>query len=154
MGIFRRRSDQGGDRDAAVEGFEILELKAAELAWVNEMRRSLPGDGLLGPGAIGGLYDDALIAWLTAPANARDDPSAMISVLGVAIGDLVCLRVASARWVTFVNPNGTELAVVAGPPDGPVIFPIKTVARRWSAAERGWIPGFVESAVKSLVEPG
>lgn len=153
MGIFRRRSDRRDDRGTAGPGFRILDLNAAELAWVDDLRRSLPGSGgVLDPGAIGSLHDDALTAWSTAPTPTRDDPNIMINALGVAVGDVVCARVPGARWATVADSEGTELAVVVRPPDGPVIFPANAVAKRWSAGERGWVPGFIESTVERLIE--
>lgn len=152
MGIFRRRSERPVDRSTAEPEPRVLALNAAELAWVDELRRALPGGGALEPGEIGRLYDDALLLLSMGPSSTQDDPNMMINALGVAVGDAVCARVPGARWAAVSDAQGTELAIVAGPSDGPRIFPTNAVAKRWVAGERGWVAGFIEAAAERLVE--
>jgi len=153
MGIFRRRSERPVDRSTAEPESQVLDLNAAELAWVDGLRQALPGGSALEPGEIGRLYDDALLLLMsTGPSPTKDDPNMMINALGVAVGDAVCARVPGARWAAVADAQGTELAIIVGQSDGPRIFPTNAVAKRWVAGERGWVAGFIEAMVERLIE--
>lgn len=153
MGFLRRRSDHGDERGTAEPTPQVLDLNPAELAWLDQVRGSLPGGGgALDPGVIGSLFDDALDAWLAAPAPDRDDPNAVINVVGIAVGDAVCARVPGARWAAVVDAGGTELAIIMPPPAGATVFPTNAVAKRWTDGERGWIPDFIDWLAGRLIE--
>src|SRR5659263_678219 len=51
-----------------------------------------------------------------------------------------------------IRDRGIELAIVAGPSDGPRIFPTNAVGKRWVAGERGWVAGIIEAAAERDVE--
>lgn len=146
MSIFRRRSGRDGDapgQEPAAQ--QVLELNPAELAWLDELRRSLTGGGAaLDPVALGRLYDGALDTWLAAPPADRFDANGVINAVGVGLGDAICERVPGARWAGVAEAGTTELAIVLPPPVGPTVFPPNAVGQRWAAGERDWISGFVE----------
>ncbi|GEN79803.1 DUF3806 domain-containing protein [Actinotalea fermentans] len=155
MGIFRRRPGQP-DEPAAQATPQFLDLSEGELAWLGELRASLPVGVGGDPAALGRFYDEALDAWQATPVTEREDPNRLVNAIGVGVGDLVCARVAGARWVVFVDDAGADLAVVAGT-DNSTIFPTGAVGKRWSDGVRRWLPDFVEWAAGRLeawaVEP-
>ncbi|WP_034227630.1 DUF3806 domain-containing protein [Actinotalea ferrariae] len=158
MSIFRRRAGRDGDThgtEPVRSSPQVLALNPAELAWVADLRASLPGGGVdLDPVAVGRVYDDALDAWLAAPPSGRFDPNGVINAIGVAVGDAICARVPGARWAGVTEDGSTELAIVLPPPVGPTVFPTSSVGQRWAAGERAWIPEFVEWVTGRLLALG
>jgi len=123
---------------------QVIELNAAELAWLDELRAALPGgDVPRGPEEVGELYDGLFDAWHSAPQSEQGDPNAVINALGVAVGDAVVARVPGARWAAVSDEHGTELAIVASSAEAPTMFPTAAVAKRWVERERGWVAEYI-----------
>lgn len=159
MAIFRRRS-RDDDRSATAPSPQagaappqVIELNAAELGWLDELRSNLPGGGVgMPPEAIGRLVDQLLDAWWATPEPERTDPNIVINTIGVALGDALCARVPEARWAAVSDEAGTELAVVTAQVDGPTVLPMNAVAKRWVDREREWVAPFVEWVTARMVE--
>jgi hypothetical protein len=144
MSLLRRRSKDEDEPRPADGAPQISDLNPAEAAWLDELREVLAqGAGPLEPAMISDLFDAMLDDWLATPVPKRPDPNSVINAIGVALGDAVCARVPGARWVVVADPAGTDLAIVL-PPQDVTVFPTSSVAKRWTAGERGWIPDFID----------
>lgn len=85
--------------------------------------------------AIGRLYETLFANWNdTAPEN-RNDPNALINVLGTAFGEHLVRRT-PMRWVVASDAFGTELAVHDSVTDL-LVHPANAIAKRWTNAEPG-----------------
>ncbi len=85
--------------------------------------------------SIAAAYDRAL------DDHGDEDSSAVVEVLGTAIGDHL-VAAGGYRWVVSTDPFGTDLAVEP-PRRGVPVVTRMLVATRWLGRERGWIPGVV-----------
>ncbi len=133
---------------------QVVELDAAQVARLDELRASLPGGfAPREPSEVGVLYDGLLDAWLRAPVADVGDAFGTIDVIGVALGDVVRAKVPGARWAAVVDEHGTELAIVtSSSATGPTMFPMAAVTKRWLAEERGWAAEYIEWIVEQYAQ--
>jgi len=117
IGIRRPSADEEATLEAARAGYAEHGIDPADLD------------------SIAAAYDRAL------EASVDGDSSAVVEVLGTAIGDHL-VAAGGYRWVVATDPFGTDLAVEP-PRRGVPVVTRMLVATRWLGRERGWIPGVV-----------
>ena len=154
MGILDRIRGRGGDDEAdrpespgdvtdggvvdgvaPVEEIGIRRLTSEEESALEEVRRGYAEHGIdpADLATVVAAYDAALAH------QAEEDSSAVVELLGAAIGDHL-VATAGYRWVVSTDPFGTDLAVEP-PRRGIPVVTRMLVAVRWMARETGWIPG-------------
>ena len=121
-----------------VEEIGVRALTAEEEARLDAARSEYATYGI-DPGDLATLataYDRAL------DRHESQDASAVIDVLGTAIGDHL-VEVGGYRWVVSTDPFGTDLAVEP-PRRGVPVVTRMLVAVRWMARDRDWVSGVTE----------
>ena len=122
---------------AAVDEIGTRRLTADEEVALDAVRAGYAAHGI-DPGdlaSVAAAYDRAL-------ADAADeDASALVELLGTAVGDHH-VAVGGYRWVVSTDPFGTDLAVEP-PRRGVPVVPRMLGAVRWMSREQGWMPGVV-----------
>jgi hypothetical protein len=136
----------GASPDGGVEPVEeigVRPLSVDEQARLDAVREAYADHGI-DPGdlaTVAAAYDRAL------DRHEGEDASAVIDVLGTAMGDHL-VTVAGYRWVVCIDPFGTDLAVEP-PRRGVPVVTRMLVAVRWMARERDWLPGVTEHLARS-----
>jgi hypothetical protein len=122
---------------AAVEEIGTRRLTADEEAALEAVRAGYAAHGIdpADLASVAAAYDRAL-------ADAADeDASAVVQLLGTAVGDHL-VAAGGYRWVVSTDPFGADLAVEP-PRRGVPVVPRMLVAVRWMSREHGWMPGVV-----------
>lgn len=128
----------------------IEPLNQAELAWIGEHLNVLAEAGVDVANArqLSAHYDALLADWLSVSEHQRPDPNPLINLIGLGLGE--CLtRQTGLSWVVASDDAGTEIALY-GQVGDVLIYPTNAVAKRWVAGQAGFIPGFVEQALRSV----
>ncbi len=129
----------GDDLDGidAVEEIGIRWLTADEEARLAAVRAGYAAHGIdpADLDSIAAAYDRAL------DDHGDEDSSAVVEVLGTAVGDHL-VGAGGYRWVVSTDPFGTDLAVEP-PRRGVPVVTRMLVATRWLGRERGWVDGVV-----------
>ena len=96
-------------------------------------------------------YEDYFTAVQETPAADRTDPTQMLTMIGIAMGEHVQRRT-EVSWRVATDTDGPDLALVGADETG-VFFPVDPVADNWNAGLRGWLAEFTEQVVASLGAP-
>ena len=153
MGLFSRRKKT--EDSVAPEGapsedtFRALDedesaFIAGQLTRLDDMSIDI-GD----PVAIGAAYDRLLADWAAAPEDERSNPTPLINLIGVALGQHL-VQVAAMEWGIASDEFGVDLALRDEKTDW-MTYPISSVAKRWAEQEEGsFIPEFVDWIVSKI----
>jgi hypothetical protein len=136
-------ADDEPDDIYAVEEVGIRRLTADEEAGLEAVRAGYAEHGI-DPGdldSVAAAYDRALAQHDDLRGDGDLDSSAVVALLGTAVGDHL-VAVSGYRWVVSTDPFGTDLAVEPPRRGMPVVIRM-LVATRWMGREQGWIPGVV-----------
>lgn len=125
---------------------EISELTAGEreLVAVHLGQLIAAGVDVDDPGALGKLNDVLYAQWKAMPEESRDNPNAVINLIGIGLGECL-VRCAGLEWVVE-SSQGAELAAFDAE-TGVLIYPTKVVAQRWADGVESFVPDFVEEII-------
>lgn len=98
--------------------------------------------------SIGRAYDDYVHEMLLTPADERTDPTAFLTMIGMALGEYL-RRNSGLHWRIVSDAQGTDLALASADDLG-VLYPVDPVADAWSAQQRGWLPEFATGVLGQL----
>ncbi len=96
-------------------------------------------------------YEDHFDRVQAAAAADREDPTPVLTMIGIAMGDHVRRR-SSVIWQIAADDDGADLALIGSDGAG-VFFPADAVADQWNAGQRGWLAEFTEQVVAQLNPP-
>ena len=96
------------------------------------------------PRAISWLWD-SMVTTHGGPA-----PAGFVEAVATALGDLLAVHVAGARWAVWPGPSGPTLGVASSArPQSPVV-PFLDAHDRWDARARGWVVDYLSRAAAHL----
>jgi len=125
-------------------------LNPAEQVWTAQHRELVSElcDGDVDEWTVGDLFDRVHTTWLE--SDERPDPTPLVHVFGVALGDLVARDVPGMTWVSYREDDALALALArAGDPL--VVFPIASVEEHWGVVVEGWFTTHVQAVVDETV---
>lgn len=93
-------------------------------------------------------YEDFFVSVQDTPAAQRSDPTQVLTMIGIAMGEHV-QRQTGVSWRVASDDEGPDLALVASD-DAGVFFPVDPVADNWNAGQRGWLATFIGDLVIQL----
>lgn len=117
--------------------------------WLADAQRA--GIDLDSATSIERAYEEYFVAVLETPAPDRADPTEMLTMIGIAMGEFVQRRT-DVTWRVVTDDDGPDLALVGVDGTG-VFFPADPVADNWNSGQRGWLAEFAEQVVAQLGTP-
>ncbi|MDQ2851404.1 DUF3806 domain-containing protein [Dermatophilaceae bacterium Sec6.4] len=93
-------------------------------------------------------YEAHFDAVLDTPETQRADPTQVLTMIGMAMGEYVQRR-SDVSWHVVTDTDGSDLALV-GADEAGVLFPADLVADNWNAGQRGWLGEFAGHVVAQL----
>lgn len=93
-------------------------------------------------------YEDYFAAVHETPAAERTDPTEVLTMIGIAMGEHLHRRT-DAAWGVASDADGPDLALLVGQ-DRAVFFPANPVADNWNAGLRGWLGAFIDELVNQF----
>ena len=87
-------------------------------------------------------YEDYFDLVADTPAAERTDPTEVLTMIGVAMGEHLHRRT-GALWGVASDADGPDLALLVGK-DKTVFFPANPVADNWNAGLRGWLADLID----------
>lgn len=114
--------------------------------WLADAERA--GIDLNDPASLEKAYEDYFTEVADTPPAERADPTQVLTMIGIAMGEHVRRRT-DVSWRVASDAEGPDLALVADDETG-VFFPVDPVAENWNAGHRGWLAAFTEQLVGQL----
>lgn len=93
-------------------------------------------------------YEEYFVTVLQTPAADRADPTQMLTMIGIAMGEFIQRRT-ELTWRVVSDDDGPDLALV-GSDETAVFFPADPVADNWNSGQREWLAAFAEQVVVQL----
>jgi len=135
----------GAPRPGSVEP-----LDRAGTVWTTRHRDLIADlcDDTVDTRALGDLFDRVQAVWRD--SEHRIDPRLLVNAFGVALGDLVAVRVPGLSWARYRDDAGGEV-VLAHDTQDLVVLPVSSVAHHWGHAPAGWFGVHVHEVVGSAL---
>jgi hypothetical protein len=156
MSWFRRTTTDGSnpaaDSGTAETDFpEIEPLTDDEAEWVRSTIAQLEEQGVLRYDIddLGRHYDELLTGWLRLRAEARPDPSPIVTQIGLAFGQLI-VNHTGLEWGVATGRQGAEIALHRTTPGPLVIYPAAVVSERWVAEQTGMLPALTRATIQAV----
>lgn len=127
---------------------DISELTAGErdLVAVHLGQLVAAGVDVNDPDSLGKFYDTLHEQWAAMSPEPRDNPDAVINLIGIGLGECLVRR-AEMEWVVE-SSEGAQLAVY-GADNDVLVYPTNAVAKRWIEGVQSFIPEFVDEVIKA-----
>lgn len=98
--------------------------------------------------SIGRCYDDFVARVLATPPAERKDPTAVCTMIGMALGEHL-VRNSRLEWRVVTDAQGTDLAV-ATPEENGILYPADPVMDMWAQQQVGWLPAWARELLSAI----
>ncbi|MDE9367538.1 DUF3806 domain-containing protein [Luteipulveratus sp. YIM 133132] len=116
--------------------------------WLNDARSwDIDPDDL---GSIDRAYDGYVARVLATDPDDREDPTAVCTMIGLAMGEHI-VRNSVLEWRVVTDAEGTDLAL-ATPSEDAVLYPADPVIEAWADQRTSWISAWASDLIRGVRE--
>lgn len=130
------------------DGTTYSDLNDAEKQWIEELSQPLMDGGVAGtPKELSDYFSFTQAEWHDSPENDREDPSAVITAVGVTVGVMLA-KETGLSWKVGADEDGTDLALCDASYDF-VVWPINAVAKRWMTPKKDDLKNYMDTVIQA-----